>query len=82
MDMISLEYYKLGKNFCRQQYKNGGVRIFVHESIVFDVISTHHIYKEKDLKICVVKINIPKIKRVSITIYGSPTGNCAVFHGP
>jgi len=56
MDMMSLEYYKLGKSFCRQQYKNGGVRTFVHESIVFDVISTHHIYKEKDLEMCAVKI--------------------------
>jgi hypothetical protein len=75
MDMISIEYYKLGTKFCRQLYKNGGVCIFIHESIDFDIISTHHICKEKDLEICAVKINLPKIKIVIITIYRSPNGN-------
>ena len=63
MDMMSLEYYKLVTIFCRQQYKNGGACIFVHESIDFDVTSTHHVYKEKDLEICALKINLPKIKQ-------------------
>jgi hypothetical protein len=75
MDIMSIEYYKLGTKFRRQQYKNGGVCIFVHESIDFDVIFTHHICKEKDLEICAVKINLPKIKIVIVTIYISPTGN-------
>ena len=79
MDMMSIEYYKLGTKFCRQQYKNGGVCIFVHESIGFDVISTHRICKEKDLEICAVKVNVPKIKIVTITIYRSPTGNYNYF---
>jgi hypothetical protein len=57
MDMMSIE--------C---YKNGGVCIFERESIDFGVISTHHICKEKDLEICSVKINLPKIKIVIITI--------------
>jgi hypothetical protein len=76
---MSIEYYKLGTKFCRQQSKNGGVCIFVHESIDFDVISIHHICKEKDLEICAVKINLPKINIVIITIYRSPTGNCNYF---
>jgi hypothetical protein len=79
MDMMSTEYYKLGTKFCKQQYKNGGVCIFVHESIDFDVISTHHICKEKDLEICAVKINISKIKIVKVTIYRSPTRNYNYF---
>jgi hypothetical protein len=73
MDVMSIEYYELGIKFCRQQYKNGG--IFVHEFIDFDVISTHHICKEKDFEICAVKINLPKIQIVVITICRSPTGN-------
>jgi hypothetical protein len=76
MDVISIEYYKLGTKFCRQQYKNGGVYIFVHESIYFDIIATHCICKEKDLEICDVKRNLPKIKIVIRTTYRSPTGNC------
>jgi hypothetical protein len=79
MNMMSIEYYKLSTKLCRQLYKNGGVRIFVHELIAFDVISTHSICKEKDLEICSVKINLPKIKIVIITIYRSPTGNYNYF---
>ena len=62
MDMMSLEYYKIGTKFCRQQYKNGGLCICVHESIDLGAISTPHICKEKDFEICAVKINLPKIK--------------------
>jgi len=75
MEMMSIEYYKVGTKFCRQQFKNGGLCIFVHESIDFDVISTHCICKEKDLEICAVKLNLPKIKIVIRTIYRSTTGN-------
>jgi len=78
MDMMSIEYYKLGNKVCRQ-YKNGSVCVYVHESIDSDIISTHHIRKEKDLEICAVKINLPKIKIVIIPIYRSPTGNYNYF---
>jgi len=66
IDMMSIENCKLGAKFCRHQYKNGGVCIFVHESIDFNTIPTHHICKEKDLEICAVKLNLPKIKVVII----------------
>jgi hypothetical protein len=79
MEMMSIEYYELGTKFCRQQYKNGGVCISVHESIDLDVISKHRICEEKDLEICAVKINLPKIKIVIITIYRSSTGNYKYF---
>jgi len=77
--MMLIEYYKCGTKFCRQQFKNVGVCIFVYESIDFDIISTHCVCKEKDLEICVVKINLPKIKIAILTIYRSPTGNYNYF---
>ena len=55
--------------FCRRQYKNGGVCIFVNQTTHFDYIPTHHICKEKDLEICTIKLNLPTIKIVIITIY-------------
>ena len=55
--------------FCRHQYKNGGVCVFVNQTTDFDSIPTHHICKEKDLEICAIKLNLPKIKIVIITIY-------------
>ena len=72
---MSTEYYNLGAKFCKHQYKNGGVRIFVHESIDFNTIPTHNTCKEKDLEICAIKLNRPKIKTVIITIYRTPSGN-------
>ena len=66
--MISIEYYKLGAKFCRHQYKNHSVCIFVHESMDFNNIPTHHICKEKDLQICSTKLNLHKIKIVIKTI--------------
>jgi hypothetical protein len=74
---MTIKYYKIGTKFCRHQYKNGGVCKFVHESIDFDSISTHHICK--DLEICAGKLNLPKIKIVIITIYRSPIGNYNYF---
>jgi len=79
VDMMRIEYYKLGAKFCRHQYKNGSACIFVNESIDFDSISIHHICKEKDLEICAVKLNLPKIKVVTITTYRSSTGNYNYF---
>ena len=77
--MMTTEYYILGTRFCRHQYKNGDVCIFVHESIDFDSFPTQHICKEKDLEICAIKLNLPTIKIVIITIYRSPTGNYNYF---
>jgi hypothetical protein len=77
--MMTIEYYKLGTKFCRHQYKNRGVCIFVHESIDFDSFPTHHICKEKDLEICTIKLNLPNVKPVIITISRSPTANYNYF---
>ena len=79
IDIMSIEYYKLGAKYCRHQYKNGHVCIFVHESIDLSIIATHHICKEKDLEIYAIKLNLPQIKIAIITIYRSPTGNYNYF---
>jgi len=60
--MTSIENCKLGAKFCRNQYKNGGVCIFVRESIDFNTILTHHICQEKDLEICAVKLTYLRLK--------------------
>jgi exonuclease III len=79
MDVMTIDYYQLSIKFCRHQYKNGGICIYVHESIDFDSISTHHVYKEKDLEMHNVKLNLPKIKMIITTIYRSPTGSYNYF---
>jgi hypothetical protein len=34
IDCISINYYKLGSYYCRKTCKNGGVCIFVHDSLL------------------------------------------------
>jgi len=79
IDMISTENYNLDAKFCRHQYKNRGVCIFVHESIDLNTIPTHSICKENDLEICSIKLNLPKTEIVIITIYRTPSGNYNYF---
>jgi len=74
MDLASIEHYKLSATFCRQQYKNGGTCILVHESI-----PTDHFCKEKDLEMCTIKLNLYKTNIVIIVIYRSPSGNYGYF---
>jgi exonuclease III len=75
MDLAQIEHYKLGAKFCRQQYKNGGTSIFVHESLNDDIITTDHICKEKNIEICTIKLNLYQTNIVIIVIYRSPSGN-------
>ena len=77
--MVSTEYYKLGAKFCKHQYKSRGVCIFVNKSTDFSIILTHHICKENNLETCAVKLNLPKIKIVIITLYRSHIGNYNYF---
>jgi hypothetical protein len=50
LDGIGLNQYNLGAKFCRQFYKNGGVSIFVHESINFTNMNLIKYCKEKYLE--------------------------------
>jgi exonuclease III len=79
MNLALMEHYKLSAKFCRQQYRNGGTCIFVHESIEYDIIPTDHICKEKDLEMCAIKLILQKINIVIIVIYRSPSGNYGYF---
>ena len=76
---VSIVYYKLGPKFCRHQYKNGGVCIFVPESTDFKTIPTEHTCEEENVEMRDTKLHLPKIKIVIITTYRSPTGNYDYF---
>jgi hypothetical protein len=47
IDNLSIDHYKLGSKFCRQEFKNGGVCIFVHEDFEFSTIPSAKYCKEK-----------------------------------
>jgi exonuclease III len=77
--MISLEHYKLATKFYRKKLKNGGVSIFVHESINFIGIDLQHRCKEQDTEICAIKMNLNKLNIIIIAIYRSPVGDFNYF---
>ena len=73
-DIIPLNY-KLGVSFCREVYKNGGVCIYIHESLQFSIIDVLKFCKEKDLEVCFVKVYLPECTIGIINLYRSPSGN-------
>jgi exonuclease III len=78
IDTILLTNYNLGANFCRNVFKNGGVCIFIHESIQFTNINLEKFCKEKDLEVCAVKLHL-SYEICIITIYRSPSGDFQYF---
>jgi exonuclease III len=79
IDTVALTNYSLGAKFCRNTFKNGGVRIFTYEFIQFTNINLDKFCKEKDLDICAVKLHLSSFKVCIITIYRSPSGNFQYF---
>ena len=75
LDVIILLNYKLGASFCREVYKNGGVCIYIHESLQFSIIDVLKFCKEKDLEVCFVKVYLPECTIGIINLYRSPSGN-------
>ena len=77
-DIMPIEYYKLGAKFCIHQYKNGNIYAPNPQTLIpFSL--TISVKRKKHLDICAIKLNLPKIKTVVITIYRSPIGNYNYF---
>jgi len=78
-DNLPIDRFKLGSKFCRHEYKNGGVCIFVHEDFEFSSISLDKYCKEKDIEVCAVRLKIIPIQLIILAIYRSPSGNFTNF---
>jgi len=74
IDFIYMDQYKIGAKFCRETLKNGGVGIFVHDTLQCTNINLGEFCKEQDIEACAVKINLLSITICIICIYRSPTG--------
>jgi hypothetical protein len=79
LERISIDHYNLGAKFCRKNLKDGGVSIFVHESLNFFNINIQEFGKEQDIEVCEIKIQLPTITICIISIYRSPNGNFIHF---
>ena len=58
IDNLPIDHFKLGSKFCRHEFKNGGVCIFIHKDLEFFSISLDKYCKEKDTEVCAVRLNI------------------------
>ena len=79
IDNLPIDHFKLGSKFCRHEFKNGGVCIFIHEDLEFFSILLDKYCKEKDIEVCGVKLKITPIKLIILAIYRSPLGNFMNF---
>jgi exonuclease III len=71
--------YTLGANYCRKNLKQGGVCIYVHESLKFSSINLLKYSREQDIEIAATQLNILRRKVIIICIYGAPCGNFEYF---
>jgi exonuclease III len=78
-DYLPIDQFKLGSKFCRHEFKNGGVCIFVHEDLDFFSISLDKYCKEKDIEVCAVRLKITPIQLIILVIHRPPSGNFTNF---
>jgi exonuclease III len=79
IDNLPTDHFKLGSKFCRHEFKNGGVCIFIREDLEIFSITLNKYCKEKDTEVCAVKLNIIPIQLIILPIYRSPSGNFPNF---
>lgn len=72
-------HYNFGAKFYRENLKNGGASIFVHESLSFFNINLQEFSKEQDIEVCKIKIHLPTTTVCIMSIYRSPNGNFLLF---
>jgi hypothetical protein len=79
IDTMVLAKYNLGARFCRNTFRNGGVYIFIYESIQFTNINLEKCCKGKDLEVYAVKLHLLYYEIYIIVIYGSLSGYFQYF---
>ena len=65
-----------------KSFKNGGVSIFVHDTLLCTNISLDEFCNEQDTEECAVRINYSGSNICIISIYRSPNGNFFHFYVP
>jgi hypothetical protein len=70
-----MEHYNLGAEYCRKSIKQGGVCIFVHDSINYLNMNLNAFCREQDLVICAVKLLISSDNIYVLAIYRAPAGD-------
>ena len=67
--------YKLGANYCRKNLKQGGVCIYLRETLKYTNIYLLKYSNEQDIEIPASQLNIQKEKLIILCIYRAACGN-------
>jgi exonuclease III len=70
-----IEHYNISADYCRQTLRQGGVCIFVHDTINY----LNAFCKEQDLEACAIKLQFPFGNIYILAIYRAPTGDFSYF---
>jgi exonuclease III len=79
INVTPISKYKLGANYCRKKLKNGGVCIYILETLKFINTDLQKHCKEQDIEIAAVKIRLIKKNVIIFPIYRAPSGNFDYF---
>jgi hypothetical protein len=79
IQLISLEEYNLGAEFCRQSFHKGGVCMYILKKFSFSVINITKYSKDKDLEACAMKLKSSFMNVCILTVYRSRSGNFHFF---
>ena len=74
--------FKLVAKYCRHHLKQGGVCIYIHESLDFKNISLLNYCSEQDIELAAIQIKKQKGNIIIICIYRAPTGMLKTFSLP
>ena len=80
LQSLYINGYCLGSYFCRERFKNGGVFIFVKNSLSYvnlDYVSNLSV--EKDCECSAIKCTVKENEYFIILTYRSPDGNVSIF---
>jgi hypothetical protein len=79
LQQLTIDYYKLGANYCRTLYANGGVCIYLQKNLTFVNTDLAKYCKDKHFEVCDVILKLGSKRFCIITIYCAPTGDTDIF---
>jgi len=76
---VHIENYTLGASHCRHSGTDGGVGIFVHNSLSYTAINLNNIGNDYDFEACAIKLMVSTNIYHILCIYRPPAGNFKTF---
>jgi exonuclease III len=74
IDVTPISNYKLGAKYCRNKLKNGGICIYIQETLKFSNIILLKHCKEQDIEIAAIQLKFNKKNVIILCVYMSAFG--------